>query len=73
MSTVTMLKNIISCEAAAKLIGCTRGRVRQLLRAGDIEGEKINARAWMVFRKSAEEYAKKQQPSGRPRISLRSA
>jgi hypothetical protein len=57
---------------AADVIGCTTSRVRQLLIAGEIIGEKIDDAAnapWLVDRASVAKYAKNKPPTGRPRIS----
>lgn len=60
--------NLISVETAASIIGCTVGRVRQLLQDGtELKGTKLVKNAWVVDKKSAEKYAKKPQPCGRPR------
>lgn len=58
----------VSVVEAAEIIGCTVGRVRQLLLGGELVGEKLNERAWAVSRKSAEKYSKLTPQSGRPRI-----
>lgn len=58
----------VSVEEAAEIMGCTGGRVRQMLRAGELDGHKINARAWIVHRESAEKNAEKPEGSGRPRV-----
>jgi excisionase family DNA binding protein len=68
MSTVAV-KNLLSVKEAAEVIGCTDGRICQLCRAGDLRAEKINERAWVIYRESAEAYARIVQPSGRPRVS----
>jgi excisionase family DNA binding protein len=68
MSTVA-IDNLLTTEEAAKLIGCTEGRVCQLLREGAIKGKKFNERAWAVDRESAEKYRDAPQHTGRPRIS----
>ena len=54
----------ITVEAAAELIGCTTGRVRQLLRSGLIQGKKFGERAWLVNAESARAYrfAESRQP-----------
>ena len=57
----------ISVAEAAVIIGCTEGRVRQLLIDETITGQKLNERAWAVERKSAETFAKVPQLIGRPR------
>lgn len=68
MSTVA-IDNLLSTEEAAQLIGCTEGRVCQLLREGKIKGKKFNERAWAVDRDSAAKYRDAPQTVGRPRIS----
>lgn len=58
---------------AADFLGCTTGRVRQLLGSGDIKGEKVGEfdnSPWMVDRRSLEKYrdSRPEGPSrGRPR------
>lgn len=63
----------IGVNEAAELIGCTVGRVRQLLLAGKLEGKKIHERAWIVRRASAEHWARYVEHHGRrtrePKIS----
>lgn len=58
----------VSVDEAAEIMGCTAGRVRQMLRAGELEGHKVSERAWIVKRESAEKNAEKPDGSGRPRI-----
>lgn len=62
-------KPYISVSDAAEVLGCTEGRVRQLLDEKKIEGEKLHERAWAVDRKSVEAYSKREITTGRPRIS----
>lgn len=57
----------VSVTTAAQIIGCTVGRVRQLLRSGELRGEKLGERAWAVSRVHAEKIAKKPASTGRPR------
>jgi hypothetical protein len=57
---------------AAEVLGCTAGRVRQLLQAGELVGEKYGDHAnapWLVERRSLASYAKKKPSTGRPRIN----
>jgi hypothetical protein len=69
MSSVELpAKPFCSVADAAEIIGCTVGRVRQLLIDGVIAGQKLNERAWAVERKSAEKYAQTEQTVGRPRL-----
>lgn len=61
-------KPFISVADAAEILGCTGGRIRQLLIDGVIAGMKLNERAWAVERKSVEKLAKVPQTVGRPRL-----
>lgn len=61
-------RRFLSVKEAADVIGCTVGRVRQLLIAGDLKGEKLNERAWAIPRTVAQKYAEKPAKTGRPRI-----
>lgn len=65
-----MLSNdltFLTVAETAEVIGVTDGRIRQLLRAGDLVGEKFGTQ-WVVTRGEAERYAKIDPPSvGRPR------
>lgn len=70
MSTVELpTRPFCSVADAAELVGCTVGRIRQLLIDGEIIGMKLNERAWAVDRKSAAKYAKKEFNVGRPRLA----
>jgi excisionase family DNA binding protein len=74
MATVmNQASKFVTVEAAAELIGCTDGRVRQLLRNGDLPGEKLSERVWLILRKDAEKYALIPYKTGRPKNSSRSA
>lgn len=46
----------LTVEAAATVLGLTTGRVRQLLRAGILNGEKITERCWLISRTSVDAY-----------------
>ena len=60
-------KPFISVQEAAERIGCTVGRIRQLLIDKTLRGQKLNERAWAVETKSVAEFAKLPQSVGRPR------
>lgn len=62
-----MPENFLNVREAASVIGCTEGRICQLLRAGVVRGEKLNERAWLIYRDSAEAYARSPRLVGRPR------
>jgi hypothetical protein len=66
MSTVSAGK-FVSTNEAAVIIGVSRIRVIQMLYEGELEGEKLNKRAWAVVRKSAEKVAGRKYTTGRPR------
>lgn len=61
------IHDYISVPTAAEIIGCTEGRVRQLIYSGDIDAVKANEKAWLVLRKSAEKRAKNPPAMGRPK------
>ncbi len=68
MSTMALpAKVFLSVEEAAAALGITTGRVRQMLREGELRGEKLNERAWAVYRDSVEKTAKNQVDGGRGR------
>ena len=54
---------------AADKIGCTVSYIRQLLRAGELSGQKIGERAWIVENNSVLKFVKKPKKTGRPRVS----
>jgi hypothetical protein len=66
MATVSAGKFVSTNEAAA-IIGVSRIRVIQMLHEGELQGEKLNQRAWAVVRKSAEKAAGREYTTGRPR------
>lgn len=72
MTTMQINFDAISVTAAAEIIGCTTGRVRQLLRDGALRGAKLGVRAWAVSRVDAEKLGKNPSPLGRPRKSQES-
>lgn len=57
----------LSVEEAAGFLGITGSRVRQMLRDDELRGEKLNERAWAVYRDSVEKAAKNQRDGGRGR------
>jgi len=63
----TMISNFLNVSEAAEVIGCTDGRVRQMLRSGEMQGVKANEKAWLVDREEAERIAKVRRGAGRPR------
>jgi hypothetical protein len=67
MSAMNINFDAVSVTDAAEIIGCTTGRVRQLLRANELRGKKLGARAWAVSRVDAEKLAGTKAPTGRPR------
>lgn len=60
-------KVFLSVEEAAVALGITGSRVRQMLREDELRGEKLNERAWAVYRDSVEKAAKNQTYGGRGR------
>ena len=50
-------KNLISVAEAAAIAGCSDTTIRNKLRAGELEGEKIGQLVWMVRRSAVESMA----------------
>lgn len=61
-------KEFLSVSEAAKALGCTVGRIRQMLRKGNLKGQKLNERAWVVDPASLRKNAANPPTVGRPRI-----
>jgi len=64
--------SFVSVQEAADLIGITDGRVRQLLRSGELRGHKVNERAWIIPMDEVERFRKLPPGKGRARISEKS-
>jgi len=65
---VSSVANFVTTTQAAKIIGCTDSRVRQLVRAGMINGVvKVGPRAVLIPRKEAEKLRDHPSSTGRPR------
>lgn len=62
-------KAFLSVQEAAEFIGCTVGRIRQMLRSGELKGQKLSERAWVVDPNSVKKVAENPHSVGRPRIS----
>lgn len=60
----------LSTNDAANILGCTYGRIRQLMRDGRLVGQKLNGRAWIIQKSSVEELAKKPKGVGRNRVAV---
>ena len=60
----------VSTTEAAQIIGCAQSRIRQLLIAKKLVGEKVG-RDWLVQRASAEQYRGSAQGRGFPRGKTR--
>ena len=59
--------NFCSVQDAAQIIGCTDGRIWQLINDGTLPAEKLNGRAYLVDIVAVKAYAKKPASVGRPR------
>lgn len=62
MSTVAISDRFCQIQEAAKIIGCTRARVRQLLIGQEIKGEKVGQHEnapWLIERESVFDYKEK--------------
>ena len=63
------ITEFVGAKEAAEIIGCTGGRVRQLLREGTLKGKKITGNAWLIHKLDAEAIRDIEHETGRPRIS----
>jgi excisionase family DNA binding protein len=48
MSNVLQAQSYLSTEEAAEVLGLTDGRIRQMLRAGELIGVKLGRRSWAI-------------------------
>ena len=55
MFNATQSQTYLSTEEAADALGLTDGRIRQLLRAEELIGEKVGRQSWLI---SADEIAR---------------
>jgi phage antirepressor YoqD-like protein len=61
---------LINVNQAAKILGCTTGRIRQLLLAEQLPGRKVTETSWILAKKDVERYAKNNPRTiGRKRVS----
>lgn len=60
-------QNFLTPTEAATVIGCTDGRVRQLLRDGKLLGQKIGERMWLIPEGEAQKMRDLPIETGRPR------
>jgi hypothetical protein len=60
-------KKWITTSEAARLIGCTAGRVRKMCADAILQSEKVGPRVWLIDLKSAQSLAQKPYTTGRPR------
>lgn len=61
--------SFLGVTEAAEAIGITASRLRQMLRAKDVKGEKVGPRAWLVPQKEVDRLKKNPSKRGRPRSS----
>jgi len=55
----------LSVREAADALSVTEGRIRQILRAGDLRGEKLGEHAWAIPAGEIERYQKVRRGPGR--------
>ena len=60
-------KTLCSTKEAAKIFGCTMGRIRQMARAKVIWSQHLTERALVLDLEEIKTKAKKPAPTGRPR------
>jgi len=59
-----------SVPEAAVVLGVTDGRVRQMLAANEIQGQKLGQKAWAIPRAEVERVAQIPKTTGRPRSGM---
>ena len=64
-----VLTDRLNTEQAAAIIGCSGAHVRRMLIDGDLRGEKISERCWIVKLSDAQDMAETRHATGRPRKS----
>ncbi len=67
---MALLEEYVTLPEAAQEIGITPGRLRQMLRAGELEGEKVGP-VWVIPRSEVERLKNTPRTTGRPRIGER--
>ena len=60
---------LLSLAEASEIVGVTPGRLRQMIRAGTMQGVKIGKGPWAVTEDEARRIAAIPQKTGRPRGS----
>ena len=65
--TLKTTRTLCSTKEAAKIYGCTMGRIRQMARAGDIWSQHLTERALVLDLEEIKTKAKKPAATGRPR------
>lgn len=58
------VSDFVNVSEAAQLIGCSVGRIRQLLIAKELAGVKANERAWLIPRKEVDKEIRKRRDKG---------
>lgn len=64
--------DFLTVTQAAVRLGCTPGRVRQMLRSGILPGEKMSPWLWMIPKKAVAKAEKARPTTGRPRNGAKS-
>jgi excisionase family DNA binding protein len=71
MSTVG-IGNFVSVKEAAEIIGCTTGRIRQMLGENLLRGRKFNGKAWAIEKQTVKKVAgQERKPGPKPAVSKR--
>ncbi|MFZ6029194.1 MAG: helix-turn-helix domain-containing protein [Chloroflexota bacterium] len=58
-SSMPDLADYMTTEDAAQILGFHIDHVRRMLREGDLQGEKISGKTWLVYRPSVKAYQEK--------------
>lgn len=61
------IDELTTTREAAKVLGVTASRVRQLLRQDLLKGHRLPAGLWLISQDDLTEYQEKRRTAGRPR------
>ena len=62
-----MYEELMTTKEAAKILGGTPSRVRQLLRQDLLKGHRLPAGLWLISQDDLARYQEKRRTAGRPR------
>ncbi len=61
------IEDYLSTKDTAEILGVTSSRVRQLLRAGELDGHRMSSGIWFIDKEEVSQYQLTRRKAGRPR------